>query len=471
MSLLIQQIDNSLAKLAWSLWNELGVAGVNRQHGDCLISLEELIILTTLISEVDPRLRDESLDWCSRYHHFVSISRLRTLLKAFGDPVISSYSQFAATLNSVAQSNWPVITNSIPLNVKISGKSNPPNCKAASLLGLRLRALFGSGGRADLLTFFLTHTKIFTASDMVEIGYSKRSLADLLDFFVQSGILVALTVRNQKTYEFVKREEFEKLIGSLPKYAPPWRKILELLIALRIGIIQNENKSVDTKAVVVSNILTANSKILRELNLSPPSLNLDANQYWILFTSWLLETLNAYSQGIFIGSVEIANNFETTVFSLMQRLYNVDDCLDGLEFIVSLSKENADKHKIVYKEAYKLCIDYMKELEETLTFFLKFPFHQLGDAKLQEIVYQYSHEQLRSFLKFIEEFPSLSGLSNLYCALQRYENLIKELNKLNEFIYKLKEQLKVIYSLRMDVFLLTQAPKLVKRHSVIKLFS
>ena len=75
--------------------------------------LEELIILTAVIAESDPRLRDEALDWCSRYHHFVSISRLRTLVKTFGEPVYMPFSVFAMTLNSIAQSNWPIFSNVI----------------------------------------------------------------------------------------------------------------------------------------------------------------------------------------------------------------------------------------------------------------------------------------------------------------------------------------------------------------------
>ena len=38
MKTLIEQFDHRLVDLAWSLWNELGVAGTNRQHKDCLIA-------------------------------------------------------------------------------------------------------------------------------------------------------------------------------------------------------------------------------------------------------------------------------------------------------------------------------------------------------------------------------------------------------------------------------------------------
>src|ERR1700722_2553046 len=105
---LIGKIDKSLADLAWSLWSELGVSGIARQHADCLILLEELIILTALIAESDPRLRDEALDWCSKYHNFVSVSRLRTLVNGLGEQVYEAFSLFAATLNSIAQTRWPI---------------------------------------------------------------------------------------------------------------------------------------------------------------------------------------------------------------------------------------------------------------------------------------------------------------------------------------------------------------------------
>ena len=76
MQTLSQKIDQYLLDLTWSLWTELGVLGVKRHHQHCLIAPEELILLTALIAELDPRLRDESLDWCSQYHHLISISRL-----------------------------------------------------------------------------------------------------------------------------------------------------------------------------------------------------------------------------------------------------------------------------------------------------------------------------------------------------------------------------------------------------------
>jgi len=473
MDIITKQFDHRLADLAWSLWNELGVAGTHpRKHKNCLINLEELIILTVVIAESDPRLRDEALDWCSRNHHFVSISRLRTLIKILGEPVYLPFSVFAMTLNSISQSNWPIFSNAKPLKFKPSGKSSPPQCDAPALLGLRLRALFGVGARADLLTFFLTQKEtVFTAADTVEIGYSKRSLADLLDNLVQSGLLVTSVVRNQRKYELVLKEQLKKVVGELPKVAPPWSRILEVLISLRSNLQQVDKNSITTNVVTMRTTLLRIEDLLPSIISSAPSLQSDLNQYWEAFTQWLLEILNAIANGNFRGDFEVADDFEKTISSLMQDLYNVEDCLDGIECIISCAKEDLAKHSVVFKENYQLCLSYINELDAALKKFLAFPFHQLMDVKLSDIPYQFSKNNLPLFLKLIAEFPSLNLITNPRLALKQYEILQIELNKLQEFMYEFRDQLKKSYFLKTNANLLTLSPKLYKRHVVLKLFS
>jgi len=55
-----ETLDSQLLDLAWSLWTELGVAGHQRKHRQCVILPEELILLTAAIAEEDPRLRETS---------------------------------------------------------------------------------------------------------------------------------------------------------------------------------------------------------------------------------------------------------------------------------------------------------------------------------------------------------------------------------------------------------------------------
>jgi hypothetical protein len=298
MLTLSERLDQHLIDLAWSLWTELGVAGVKRRHQKFLIAPEELILLTATLSEVDPRLRDEALDWCSRYHHFISISRLKALAKVFSKFVSHDLSVFSATLNSVSKAHWPNLTSAMPLKFKPSGKSKLPRLELPALLNLRLRTLFGVGARADLIAFFLTKKKAdFSAADTTEIGYTKRNLSEILDDFVQAGIFDTFTVRNQQRYYFSKRDQMIQILSPLPEVILPWKNILEVLLPLRYALQQTSNKSESTKVVEIRNTLIELDNKLRKLNLTPPPLQPDFHAYLHSFAEWILEITKSLAHG------------------------------------------------------------------------------------------------------------------------------------------------------------------------------
>lgn len=300
MQTLSQKFDNYLAELSWSLWTELGVAGVIRRHQKFLIPPEEALLLTAAIAEIDPRLRDETLDWCSRYHHFISISRLRTLAKAFDSSVSASFSTFAATLNSVSRAHWPLLVPSSAHTFTPSGKSRLPKLESPALLYFKLRTLFGVGARADLLAFFLTEQKgDFAIADVTETGYSKRNLADILEGFAQAGIFDKFIVRNQQRYSLSKRDQLLHVVGPLPEFAPPWRHILEVLLIIRACIHCIEKKSESTKVVEIRNTLVKIEDKLHRLNLVPPSMQSDFRAYLHSFSKWALEMVELLAQGRF----------------------------------------------------------------------------------------------------------------------------------------------------------------------------
>ncbi len=472
MKTIIQQLNDGLAEIAWSLWTEIGVAGTFRRHKHCLVSLEELIILTAVIADNDPRLRDEALDWCSRYHHFVSVSRLKTLVKKIGEPILESFSIFASTLNTVAQSNWPIFSEVVPLKFIPSKKSVLPPLNAPALLQLRLRSFFGVGARADLFTYFLTEIKSdFTASDAVDIGYGKRGLAELLDNLVLSGFLTSTIIRNQRKYELAKAEQLKRVVGEPPEFAPPWHRILEILISLRNDLYRSEKNSDTTKVVIIRNNLERMKNLLGLVHLSPPPLESDLYQYWELFSKWLLDYVKAISQGNFGGQFKVNSDFEKIISSLIQHVYKVDDCLDGLEFILSYSKEDLIKHSEIYKESYQLSLSFINDLKEDLQKLLGFPYHQLMDDKISDITYDYSKNHLQTLLNFAEKYTSLIQVNDPRLALKQYDTLQNEVSKLHNFMNELRDRLAKIYFSRTNIHLLTVPSELFKRHAVIKLYS
>ncbi|MCB1149678.1 MAG: hypothetical protein KDK48_05880, partial [Chlamydiia bacterium] len=239
-----KEFTQTLSGLCWSLWNELGVAGVDHYHSNCLVQVEELILFTAILSQHDPRLRDEAIDWCSRYHDYISISRLRALLAKLDEDSQQLFAQFAAAVNAVSSANFPKAADSVSLKVKLSGKSLLPPLDSPSLLSFRLRSLFGIGARADILTYLMIQEKTqVTAGDLVELGYSKRSLLTALDTLAACDLLTAIPIRNSKTYQLKKSKQLQVLVGKLPKIAPPWSKILQLVSSFRSVILEIEKSS------------------------------------------------------------------------------------------------------------------------------------------------------------------------------------------------------------------------------------
>jgi len=295
-----KEFEKCLLDLAWSLWTELGVRGHKQKHQKFLITLEELIVLTVSLAEIDPRLRDESLDWCSQYHHFISTSRLKSIIKSFGNQLNEPFSSYAATLNSHSQAVWPIFEDAPPLKIVLSHKSCLRPLESPALLNIRARSIFGTGARADLITFFLTHSQSdFSASDVVEIGYSKRNLAEILDEFCLSGLFEKFLLRNQQRYRLVKNAPLLKVLGPIPKYTPSWRLIFEFFLPLRNCLNRIQNSSESTKVVEIRNLLIASQQNLKKLNLTPPIWQDNFPAYLEAFNAWILDLARKLAQGDF----------------------------------------------------------------------------------------------------------------------------------------------------------------------------
>lgn len=462
------ELNHHLAGIAWSLWKELGVAGTDRFHESCLIQPEELLILTMMVSEYDPRLRDEALDWCSRYHELVSVSRLRTFLKEADSDTLRLFSQFVAVLNTVSSAKWPNAAEVAHFKVKISGKSVLPPLESPSLLMLRLRSLLGPGVKADALTCFLTRNEVhFSAADLVEIGYSKRSIMTALDHLAASGIIIVTNVRNKKHYELKRARELQVVIGKLPKIAPPWNKIVQALTAIRTVLPEMQNSSEMTRSVILRNCLTGIESLLPAFISPILSHKPDFKRDW----KGVMEVLNAFRQGNFFRQFEVRNEWDKVVTHLLRDLYQVDDCMDGIEMIQNERESNSHRHAEVYKECYQLFLSFVGDLEVRLKHFLAFPFHKMMDESLADIPYQFAKDKLPQFLEKIRQIQSIDQITHVQLAIRQYQGFLSEFHVLRQFMYTVRKRLEELYFVKTDIHLLSLSEVLYKRHLVLDLFS
>lgn len=295
-----KQLDANLAHLAWSLWTELGIAGLERKHQAFSIAPEELIILTSVLSEFDPRLRDEALDWCIRYHHLISPIRLQMLAKKYKEYIARPFSTFSTTFNKFAdiRTKWIVLVKTSPLKFRPSSKSVLRSLENLAMIHFRLRSFLGIGARTDVLAFLLNEkSREFTASDLIEIGYSKRHLAQILNDLAAAGIFSQTKVRNQLRYALVRRDQLLKLLGGTPKKMIHWDRILAVLLPIRACLQDVENTSIGVRVIDMRNLLNKLSNQLLQIKLTPPPLQNDFEAYWSSITKWILDFSASLAKG------------------------------------------------------------------------------------------------------------------------------------------------------------------------------
>src|SRR5436309_4578476 len=144
-----EQVQEHVLDLVWSLWAELGVSGWRRHHTSHAIDPELLLIFTAWLGDADPRLRDESTDWCIRYGRYVAGARFKNFLSDEPDDVRRSFGTYAATVGAHSQLRWPYATK--PRRYQPTKRSKIENFRSPSLISLRLRGLFGTTARAEIV--------------------------------------------------------------------------------------------------------------------------------------------------------------------------------------------------------------------------------------------------------------------------------------------------------------------------------
>lgn len=276
-----------LLDLAWSHWTALGVAGAVGPTEDA-VDLEALLLLTAELADDDPRLRDEALDWCSRFHGFVSKPRLKQLLRKARPSAQAAFGPFAGALEKHAGTPWPGATVSAPVPKSLSGKSRLPPLSRPPLLSLRLRALFGVGARADIIGAVLSHRpEDFGAADLVFVGYSKRNLAEALDMLAAAGLFLSTRIGNRVRFSWQRREQLTALIGPLPNAIPVWSRTMRIMSGFLDLLTRLQNKSDRLVGVEAARCFRELSQDLQSLRVEPPelpTLTRDALSDWVLAT-------------------------------------------------------------------------------------------------------------------------------------------------------------------------------------------
>lgn len=227
-------ITDACLELAWSHWGALGVAGVVAPPVDA-IDLEALMIFTPSLGDADPRLRDEALDWCTRYaSKNVSTSRLRRLLRQAPPEQRAAFEPFDSVLRELAV-KWPGVTTSeqSARSFRPSGKSTLASLLQPALLQLRLRRMFGTSARVEILATLLGAKSEFVGMrSFLWLGYSKQNITATLDDLAASGLTSLAKQGGNNVHRIRRPHAVEALLEPLPRAVPLWTARFQVLAGL-----------------------------------------------------------------------------------------------------------------------------------------------------------------------------------------------------------------------------------------------
>lgn len=271
--------DQSVA-LAWGAWTELGVSGWTATHGDWAVDPEPLILFTAWLGDVDPRLRDESTDWCVQNWRHISKARLKNLLREQPDDVAQAFGVFAATVSAHAGISWPGATH--PRQYAVTRRSTLPTLDRPSLVWLRLRAMFGVGARAEILRSFLAKGggAMSAAALAVATGYTKRNVAEECDTLQRAGVLSVRAQGNRFYYSLARRAELRAFVGDMPAVLPDWTAMLNVARELVAVERRSEDEGLMTLPVHARKTLRQITDDLDELDIGAPPQNVQGADLW-----------------------------------------------------------------------------------------------------------------------------------------------------------------------------------------------
>ncbi len=276
--------------LMWSQWRELGVAGtVPRRHKEDCVDPEPLIAFTALHSDLDPRLRDESIDWVLRYGGYISRARLKNVIADWSELRNPLFAEYAATVNAHGGAAWPA-SRAKPLPFRSRARPLLEDLAAPALLSLRIRSVFGVGARAELVRAFLSrsHPAMTAAELATETAYRKRNVLNELEPLRMARVVTSFRAINADRYTLAKVQEIGALLDPLPLRYTRWLHVFAVLHAVFALVQRGTRRSDLANAADALRLIAERKELMAVAEIHPPSLPTGAPA-WPAFVDWAVD--------------------------------------------------------------------------------------------------------------------------------------------------------------------------------------
>lgn len=285
----------SAADLGWSLWTELGVPGVIRNHRHVAIDLEPLVVATAVLGTDDPRLVEQALCWCAVHSDRVNVGRLSLLARALPPTAKAQFEGFAAAVNAIAGTRWPTSEQSASPLPRVRAIRLP--LERDALFRLRARALCGVGGRADVLCDLLARPGAwFTAAELARHGHSKRNVARVLAEFADAGLAHRGEIGNVARFRLANPGALSVTLAGVPAVHPDWSAIFGL-VTLVVELVDGQRLPEPVRRVEANTRREVLAPLTVALGLATPPATRGVPDASDVMLAWAEEQLSELAAG------------------------------------------------------------------------------------------------------------------------------------------------------------------------------
>jgi hypothetical protein len=235
--------------------------------------------------ELDPRLRDQAYGWCAAHAGRLSLSRLQGLSRSLPEPARKAFHGLAATKREHARVRWPDGGEpSWPRAPEVKARHLP--LERPALFRFRARALCGVGASADVLSELIVRSGRWTrASDLVELGYSKRAIAGILSELAEAGLAKQLVEGNALTFQLSCSDHLREVLGARDLAYPPWQRIMTA-VHLFLDLASLEGAGAAVWWVEANNRREAFRSFADQTRLEAPPQTRGDPDAWHVLVSW-----------------------------------------------------------------------------------------------------------------------------------------------------------------------------------------
>lgn len=258
------RVQDDLLDFAWSEWGQMGVLATPTRTSPWAADPEALLLFTFEVGRADPRLLDEVLDWLVVNGRLVSQQRIRNLSvdgseQSLANAALAWASQHQRALRAAGARKPSGETRLEPLirgsavggrsdpvfaahgwfkpQTEPSGKSKPPQLRAPINFAFRLRRLFGTGSRAEIVRFLVSSRLPGAQAEVVRraAGFAKRNVLDTANELVAAGVLGSYTLgASRERFYNADLNAWCTFLELEPGEIPIHRDWPQLLASLRI---------------------------------------------------------------------------------------------------------------------------------------------------------------------------------------------------------------------------------------------